>query len=101
MQTDKKRGIFTDREGREGEREPKPVSPLSHFPLCAKDLIIGEDNYAEVQGIIKKQIVTCVGVGTVAVTGTGVLGVASVEAAEGWGLELGTGCVEEGGMAVL
>lgn len=38
---------------------------------------------------------TCAGVETAVVAGAGVLGVTGVEAAEGWGLEAGTGCEEE------
>lgn len=84
------------------ERENQSQSVHYRTSLFAQKISSsGENNCAEVQGIIKKKQITCVGVGTVAVTGTGVLGVAIVEAAEGWGLELGTGCVEEGGLAVL
>ena len=56
-----------------------------------------EDNDVQVS---KNQSLTCVGVGIVAVAGAGVLGVAGVEAAVGWGLVLGTGCVEETVFAV-
>lgn len=36
-----------------------------------------------------------------AVAGAGVLGVTDVEVAEGWDLELGMGCAEEGGFMEL
>lgn len=50
---------------------------------------------------LKNQILTCAGVGIVAVAGAGVLGVTGMEAAEGCGLELGTGCVEGGEFTVV
>ena len=77
-------------------RDPKPVSPLPHFPLCAKCVIIRKTTMFKFQRTSR----TCVGVGIVAVAGAGVLGVAGVEAAVGWGLVLGTGCVEGGVFAV-
>lgn len=85
-----------------GGREPKPVSPLPHFPLCAKVLIIGKASCAKVQAVLKNTSrLACTGVGAVAAVGAGVLGAAGVEAAGGLGLEVATGCVEEGGFTVL
>lgn len=60
-----------------------------------------EDNCAQVTSLTaERPILTCAGVGTVAVAGAAVLGIAGVEAAEVWGLELGTGCVE-GGLPIV
>lgn len=84
---------------KEGENQSQSVHCLTP-PLCAKSSHhqggeLGSKCWS------KSQALTCTGVGIVAVAGAGVLGVAGVEAAGGWGLELGTGCVEVGGVTVV
>ena len=90
-----KADILKERD-RRSERSKASQSTTSH-PSMRKVCHHKEDNDVQVS---KNQSLTCVGVGIVAVAGAGVLGVAGVEAAVGWGLVLGTGCVEETVFAV-
>lgn len=77
------------------KREREAFGPLLHFPLC-KVSHHQEKNHID-KLATKQEILfgTCTGVVIAAVDAAGVLGVAGVEAAEGWGRELDVGCEEE------
>lgn len=83
----------------EGENQSQSVHYLTS--LYAQKISSSGRQLCSSIGFTKKWILTSAGAGIVAVAGAGVLGVAGVEAAEGWGLELGTGCVEGVGFTVV
>lgn len=80
-------------------KEKKEPKPLIHY---LTSLYAQKSSSSGSQQWLKScLILTCAGVGTVAVAEAGVLlGVTGVDAVEGWGLEPGTGWLEQGLTAV-